>query len=63
MGKINKAGILGAGMMEAEIGLCFAMAGFEVFIKDQNVELVKGGEAAPERRIGQNDPEREISER
>ncbi|MGA2959562.1 MAG: 3-hydroxyacyl-CoA dehydrogenase family protein [Thermodesulfobacteriota bacterium] len=41
MGNINKAGILGAGMMGAEIGLCFAMAGFEVVIKDQNVELVK----------------------
>ncbi len=42
MGNINKAGILGAGMMGAEIGLCFAMAGCEVVIKDQNLDLVKG---------------------
>ncbi len=42
MGNINKAGILGAGMMGAEIGLCFAMAGCDVVIKDQNLDLVKG---------------------
>lgn len=42
MGNINKAGVLGAGMMGAEIGLCFAMAGCEVVIKDQNLDLVKG---------------------
>lgn len=40
MGKISNAGVLGAGMMGAEIGLCFAMAGFDVFIKDQNIDLV-----------------------
>lgn len=42
MAKITKAGVLGAGMMGAEIGLCFATAGIEVVIKDQNIDLVKG---------------------
>ena len=45
MNKINKAGVLGAGMMGAEIALSFAVAGFEVALKDQTVELAKKGKA------------------
>jgi len=43
MTKINKAGILGAGMMGAEIALSFAMAGCEVVIKDQTIEFAQRG--------------------
>jgi 3-hydroxyacyl-CoA dehydrogenase/enoyl-CoA hydratase/3-hydroxybutyryl-CoA epimerase len=45
MGSIKKTGILGAGMMGAEIALSFAMAGCEVAIKDQTVELAQKGKA------------------
>ena len=38
---MNKVGIIGAGMMGAEIALCFAMADYEVIIKDQTLELAK----------------------
>jgi len=41
--QIKKAGVLGAGMMGSEIGLCFAMAGIEVVMKDITMDLVKGG--------------------
>jgi len=42
MGNVSKAGILGAGMMGAEIGLCFAMSGCEVLIKDKTMDLAQG---------------------
>ncbi len=32
MEEINKVGVIGAGMMGAEIALCFAMSGYEVII-------------------------------
>jgi len=45
MNKVDKAGVLGAGMMGAEIALSFAMAGCEVVIKDQTIELAQKGKA------------------
>jgi len=43
MVKINKVGVIGAGMMGAEIALCFAMAGYEVRLKDTSLELAQRG--------------------
>lgn len=43
MGEIKKGGVLGAGMMGAEIALCFAIAGIEVAIKDVSMDFAKGG--------------------
>jgi len=43
MQKPEKVGVLGAGMMGAEIGLCFARAGLPVVIKDETMELAQRG--------------------
>lgn len=43
MQKLEKVGVLGAGMMGAEIGLCFARAGCQVVIKDETLELAQKG--------------------
>jgi 3-hydroxybutyryl-CoA dehydrogenase len=43
MQKLEKVGVLGAGMMGAEIGLCFAKAGCQVVIKDETMELANKG--------------------
>ena len=43
MGEINGVGVMGAGMMGAEIALCFAMCGYEVVLKDSSLELVQKG--------------------
>lgn len=40
---INKVGVVGAGMMGAEIALCFAKAGFETVLSDTTYELASGG--------------------
>lgn len=40
---VNKVGIVGAGMMGAEIALCFAMADHEVVMKDATLELAQKG--------------------
>jgi len=45
MVKINKVGVIGAGMMGAEIALCFAMAGYEVGLKDRKIEFAEKGKA------------------
>ncbi len=43
--EIKKVGVVGAGMMGAEIALCFAKAKFEVFLGDMTAEIaVKGKE-------------------
>jgi 3-hydroxybutyryl-CoA dehydrogenase len=39
----RKVGIVGAGMMGAEIGLCFAMSGIDVVMKDVNTVLAERG--------------------
>jgi len=41
--EVNKVGIIGAGMMGAEIALCFAMSGHEVAMKDATLELAQKG--------------------
>lgn len=51
MTEIKKAGILGAGMMGAEIALCFAMAGIEVAMKDITTDLAKGGMERAEKAL------------
>ena len=38
---LKKVGVLGAGMMGAEIALCFAVSGFETVMKETNLELDK----------------------
>jgi 3-hydroxybutyryl-CoA dehydrogenase len=41
--EIKKVGVVGAGMMGAEIGLCFAKCGYEVVLVDRTVELAEKG--------------------
>ncbi|MCK4791159.1 MAG: 3-hydroxyacyl-CoA dehydrogenase family protein [Desulfobacteraceae bacterium] len=43
MGEMNKVGVIGAGMMGAEIALCFAMSGYEVAMKDEPLALAQKG--------------------
>ena len=43
MSKIKQVGILGAGMMGAEIGLCFAAAGCLVALKDLEIKQARTG--------------------
>jgi 3-hydroxybutyryl-CoA dehydrogenase len=43
MKKIDKVAVVGAGMMGAEIALCYAMADHEVAIKDINLVLAQKG--------------------
>ena len=40
---INKVGVIGAGMMGAEIALCHAMSGYNVFMKETALELAQKG--------------------
>jgi len=40
---IGKVGVIGAGMMGAEIALCFAMAGHGVIMKETTLELAQQG--------------------
>jgi len=40
---INKTGVVGAGMMGAEIAVCFAIAGIDVVLKDATLELAQAG--------------------
>jgi len=45
MNTVKEVGVLGAGMMGAEIALCFAMSGCNVVIKDKNKELAQSARA------------------
>ena len=45
MSEIKKVGVLGAGMMGAEIGLCFAVAGCAVILKDVDQAAADKGKA------------------
>jgi len=40
---INNEGVIGAGMMGAEIALCYAMSGYNVFMKETALELAQKG--------------------
>ena len=51
MDQIEKVGVVGAGMMGAEIALCFAMAGMDVKIKDMDLDLAQMGKARAERAL------------
>jgi 3-hydroxyacyl-CoA dehydrogenase len=41
--QLNKVAILGAGMMGAEIGLCFAAAGCRVLLKEPELAWAERG--------------------
>ncbi len=43
MGELKKVGVVGAGMMGAEIALSFAQAGYDVTLKDATLELAQRG--------------------
>lgn len=43
MAEIKKVGVLGAGMMGSDIALCCALAGYEVLMKEINIDLAKEG--------------------
>lgn len=43
MNTMKKVGLLGAGMMGSEIALCFASAGFEVVMKEKELQLAEKG--------------------
>jgi 3-hydroxybutyryl-CoA dehydrogenase len=43
MASIKKAAVIGAGMMGAEIALCFASSGMEVVLKDINMDFANSG--------------------
>jgi len=49
MAEIKKVGILGAGMMGAEIALCCARSGMEVYMKEINQELADKGKGRIEK--------------
>ena len=40
---IQKIGVVGAGMMGAEIALCFARAGLETILSDTALEIAENG--------------------
>jgi 3-hydroxybutyryl-CoA dehydrogenase len=43
MSDLEKAGVVGAGLMGSEIALCFAMSGSRVALKDASLELAERG--------------------
>jgi 3-hydroxybutyryl-CoA dehydrogenase len=45
MATIKKVAVIGAGMMGAEIALCFASNDIEVILKDINMDFAKGGKS------------------
>ncbi len=49
MDRINRIGVVGAGMMGAEIALCFAKSGCKVHMKETSLDLARKGK---ERLIG-----------
>jgi 3-hydroxybutyryl-CoA dehydrogenase len=51
---IKKVGVVGAGMMGAEIGLCFANAGCEVVMMDVTSELAVGGKKRQAQMLDKN---------
>jgi 3-hydroxybutyryl-CoA dehydrogenase len=51
MSEIKKVGILGAGMMGSDIALCCALAGYDVLMKEINLDLAKEGVARIEKGL------------
>jgi 3-hydroxybutyryl-CoA dehydrogenase len=52
MASIKKAAVIGAGMMGAEIALCFASSGMEVVLKDINMDFANSGKKRIEGIVG-----------
>lgn len=52
METVKDVGVVGAGMMGAEIALCFALSGSKVLLKDASLELAAAGRAKAERVLG-----------
>jgi 3-hydroxybutyryl-CoA dehydrogenase len=52
MADIKKVGILGAGMMGSDIALSCAMAGYQVLMKEINMELAQAGHKRIESSLG-----------
>ncbi|MGD0661855.1 MAG: 3-hydroxyacyl-CoA dehydrogenase family protein [Syntrophorhabdales bacterium] len=52
MEEVNSVGVVGAGMMGAEIALCFAIHGSTVSLKDVSLDLAKAGRDRVERILG-----------
>lgn len=59
---INKVGVVGAGMMGAEIALCFARAGFETILSDTTDELASRGKEKQEAILEKSIKKGKISE-
>ncbi len=51
MSEIKKVGVLGAGMMGSDIALCCALAGYDVLMKEINMDLAKAGVTRIERSM------------
>ncbi len=52
METLKNVGVVGAGMMGAEIALCFALGGSMVVLKDAKLELATAGRGKAERVLG-----------
>jgi 3-hydroxybutyryl-CoA dehydrogenase len=51
---LEKIGVVGAGMMGAEIALCFANAGFDVVMSDATMDLALGGRNRQKKILDKN---------
>jgi 3-hydroxybutyryl-CoA dehydrogenase len=51
MSEIKKVGVLGAGMMGSDIALCCALAGYDVLMKEVNLDLALAGVARIEKSL------------
>ena len=51
---IKKVGVVGAGMMGAEIALCFARAGYDTVLNDIKLELAENGKKKQEAILDKN---------
>ena len=59
---IKKVGVVGAGMMGAEIALCFARAGYETVLSDVNQELADNGKVKQAAVLDKNIKKGKITE-
>ena len=59
---IKKVGVVGAGMMGAEIAICFARAGYETVLSDVNQELADNGKVKQAAVLDKNIKKGKITE-
>ena len=59
---IKKIGVVGAGMMGAEIALCFAKAGYDTVLNDIKIEFAENGKKKQEAILEKNVKKGRISE-